>query len=304
MKTFEKSSSLLYLSVCIGIIYFKGRLMSKIKCSILIFTLIFNHCKLQAGPSRHNHNSKANTLGIILGSIGALAATAFGAIIAGHVEHKKKTKKITPKPKPAPLLFLERHDKSLQTYLSPVLPKGFDFYFKKGSSLKTPQQLYYLLDGDFLWQTGGRTMTEKLLRNRSCLQRIFLIENSLLQRVNFLQNGASEDDLVTIADSLIIKELSNFPDKKILDLYDKLRQLGANHNDKFEQELNEQYTYLNHNLSKALANSCRKIIRFKLDYNSKLIKYFEKFSSYIPLELMDHINEEIAERASALHTTD
>ena len=83
--------------------------MNKIKYSILICTLIFNHCKLKASFPLLTHPIKDDNLAMIFENIGVLITKAFDSIVTTDVKPMKKKLKYKSTVKTAPVLFLEKH---------------------------------------------------------------------------------------------------------------------------------------------------------------------------------------------------
>lgn len=104
--------------------------------------------------------------------------------------------------------FFEKHKVCLSSYLSPLLPKSFDFFYKNQASVKSLRDLYFLSDGDFVKQTKGTDNLIKLGRNLSTIQFIHLIEKSLSSKVNF-SKGLTEEDKEKLANGLIQGRLVN-----------------------------------------------------------------------------------------------
>ena len=96
--------------------------------------------------------------------------------------------------------FLATQTACVEAYLSPILPEGHDFFFKKQASVKTLRDLYFLTDGSFLKQTGGGSSLEVLERNLGMIELIHLIEKALASELNLnedLPNEKSRRELVS-----------------------------------------------------------------------------------------------------------
>ncbi len=187
----------------------------------------------------------------------------------------------------APQKFIEENKKILEIYLSPVLPKEFDFFFKNQSSVKTLQDLCFSIDEKTLAQTGGRSPMDSLRRNQGFLQLVYLMEASLISALNLSKNKECESEIIEYADLLIIDEFKEINDRDAVFLYEHLLNYIKNKSQRSKAIIERRMRRVEKIISNALTASVQRIVEKRIHKSLSFVKRVERYFHILPQSMIE-----------------
>ena len=201
-----------------------------------------------------------------------------------------------------PELYLDRYEKIIKTYLSPVLPEGRDFFFKNQSSVKNFRDLHHIADGSFSDETGGADRFEKLLRVQGVVQLIYLMEITLCNReMSFSNSHWCKEELQGFADSMILRELDHSRYLGADKLYEEFMEYARARTEHAKRPLEYTLFHLEYSLKRALKASVKRIMDKACPGMRNKFGRVEKHFDLIPDAWVDESIEYLKQRIEKLN---
>lgn len=203
-------------------------------------------------------------------------------------------------PRKYPKVFLKKYKESINTFLSVVLPKGYDFTFKGQSSITTYQQLYFLIDGGFAKETKASKRFQSLMRVHGSLQLYYLIEQSLVEGDNYSDVKLNDQTLSAVADCLLVNEFSHESYKKVMPLFLQFLKLVKNNKQDSHGFSEQDLTTLEKGFDKAFKKLVHRIMNRMCPRVKHHFRRVQKYFDLIPFKWIQGKTDQYRDRYVSL----